>query len=165
MREKIHISLRGLLARIARNVLQASLVLVLFFGGWTDVEQGTLSWDQRAHLEREQKCLVSLVWHEARGEGAKGRRAVLDVVHSRAQVRGWSYCRTVAEPSQFPWYKRKGLVELTDDTLATYNAAFEHRAVLTDEKHLWFYSGPRPSWAKRMWCEKLGRHTFCRERT
>ncbi len=161
--EEIGSSLRTVLASTVRYLLQASLVLVLFFGGWKDVADATVVHDPKYSQDR--LCYASAVWHEARGEPRNGRRSVIDTIYNRAVVLGISACEVVAQPRQFAWYKRKGLVRLTDEEIAVYNSAIEHPAVLTDEKYRWFYSGTRPVWAKEMNCRAIGNHKFCKERS
>lgn len=107
-------------------------------------------------------CLVSAIYHEARGEPVKGKRAVLEVVLHRAERYGKSVCEVVAQKRQFPWFQKKGLVPLNSETLLHYNQALEHEPVLRDENTLWFFSGPRPVWSYKMKCRKEGRHWFCK---
>lgn len=105
-------------------------------------------------------CLVSAVYHEARGEPVKGKRAVLEVVIHRAKRYGKSVCEVVAQKRQFPWFKKKGLVKLNEETLRHYNQALEHEPVLKDEKFIYF-NGVRPH---GVGCRRIGNHTFCKEK-
>lgn len=106
------------------------------------------------------RCLVSAVYHEARGESVKGKRAVLDVVTNRAEKHGLSYCEVVSKKRQFPWYEKKGLVELTPDTLSHYNQALRHGQVLTNENFTYF-NRAKPFGTK---CVTIGAHKFCRSK-
>lgn len=106
------------------------------------------------------QCLVSAVYHEARGEPAKGKRAVLEVVLHRSYKSGKHVCEVVAQKRQFPWFKKKGLVELKADTLLHYNDALLYGPVLKDERFLYF-NGVRPFGHS---CRRIGKHTFCKEK-
>jgi hypothetical protein len=107
------------------------------------------------------QCLVSVVWHEARGEPVKGKRAVLDVVLNRAKMYDLTYCEVVAKKQQFPWFKKKGLVPLTPETLRHYNEALEYGPVLENKGFIYF-NGVRPH---GVGCQRIGKHTFCKEKT
>lgn len=111
--------------------------------------------------DTQYRCLVSAVYHEARGEPDKGKRAVLDVIFHRSAKTGKSVCEVVAQKQQFPWYKKKGLVALTDESESYYNAAIMHPRVLTDEKYI-FFNGVKPPGTA---CKRIGNHTFCKEKT
>ena len=117
--------------------------------------EATKSFDEASY-----KCLVSAVYHESRGEPVKGKRAVLDVLEHRALKSGKSYCEVVAERQQFPWHKKKGLVELTPDVEAHYNEAIRHPKVLVNEKFVYFNRGPTFGTG----CVKIGNHRFCKEK-
>ena len=105
------------------------------------------------------QCLVSAVYHEARGEPAKGKRAVLEVVFNRSKRSGKTFCEVVAEKRQFPWMKKKGLVELTPDTLKHYTEAVTHEQVFKSEKYIYFNS-VKPFGVE---CLRIHKHTFCKE--
>lgn len=109
---------------------------------------------------RQLQCLVSAVYHEARGEPNKGKRAVLDVIDNRARKYGISYCEVVAKKQQFPWFKKKGLVELTPKALEHYSEALQHPVVLRDESFIYFNRGPVFGHG----CVRIGNHKFCKER-
>lgn len=85
---------------------------------------------------------------------------MLEVVMHRAQRSGLTFCEVVAKPKQFPWFKKKGLVELTPETWAHYNEAVQHGPVLKDEKFIYF-NGVKPH---GVGCRRIGKHTFCKER-
>lgn len=110
--------------------------------------------------EADRQCLVSAVWHEARGESAKGKRAVLEVVIHRAYRSGKTTCEVVSAPGQFPWFKKKGLVAVTEETLLHYNEAQAHGRVLKDEKFVYF--NKHKTWGTD--CVRIGAHKFCKER-
>lgn len=105
------------------------------------------------------QCLVSAVYHEARGESDKGKRAVLDVIEHRVKKTNKPACQVVAKYKQFPWYKKKGLVQVNSETLSYYNAAIRHRKVLNDEKFIYFNRGP----VFGTGCVVIGHHKFCKE--
>lgn len=104
----------------------------------------------------EYTCLVSAVWHEARGEPPIGQRAVIDVIYNRAVESGKSICDVVSAPKQFPWYEKKGLV-LTEEAIAVYTSAVVIGRVLPSS-YIYFNRGP----VHGVKCRKIGYHKFCR---
>lgn len=48
-------------------------------------------------------CLALNIYHEARGEGLQGQRAVAHVTLNRARERRMEVCDVVFEPHQFSW--------------------------------------------------------------
>lgn len=115
-----------------------------------------------AALKQQRRCEGSLIWWEARGEASKAQRGVLDVARNRAEEKGKSVCQIIAEKEQFVWYKSNRIVPLDDERKAMLDSASSNSKVLTNEK--WFYSGPRPLWAKNMTCRVMGHLHFCKEK-
>lgn len=54
---------------------------------------------------KDKRCLVEVAYHEARNQGEKGIRAVLQVVKNRKEARGFpdTYCKVVHAPKQFSY--------------------------------------------------------------
>ena len=150
--------MKQILYYIARTLLRPALACLLLVGALTltpKVANGPgVSYDTS-----DFQCAVSAVYHEARGEPDTGKRAVLEVVYNRAKKTGKSVCSVVAARSQFPWYKKKGLVPLTEETVKYYTAASTHPRVLRDEKFLFFNRLKPPGHS----CRKIGNHIFCKE--
>ncbi len=46
-------------------------------------------------------CVAEVVYHEARGEGELGMRAVAHVIYNRAEERDMTPCQVVRQPFQF----------------------------------------------------------------
>lgn len=143
----------GLIKRLCKPFFKALIALPLILFVKTSPEPSP------SFPEADLQCLISAVWHEARGEPVKGKRAVLDVVIHRAAKSGKSYCEVVAAPKQFPWFKKKGLVEVNSETRKHYNEAVENGRVLKDERFVYF-NGVRPYGHS---CVRIGKHTFCKE--
>jgi spore germination cell wall hydrolase CwlJ-like protein len=51
-------------------------------------------------------CLTLALYYEARNEPLVGQVAVAHVVMNRAENDPNKVCKVIAEPGQFPWYKR-----------------------------------------------------------
>jgi len=139
-----------------RAVLAALVGLTLFTAAPKVAQGPGVSQD-----DSELRCIVSAVYHEARGESDKGKRAVVDTIYHRTAKTGKPICHVVAQKQQFPWFKKKGLVDLTPETMAFYNAAMAHPVVLTDENYIFFNGVKPPGHA----CKRIGRHIFCKDGT
>lgn len=153
--DKIFHHLRRSTCLLFRAVLAALIALTLFTAAPKVAFGPGVSQD-----DSELRCIVSAVYHEARGEPDKGKRAVVDTIYHRTSKYGKPICEVVAQNRQFPWYKKKGLVDLTPETLAFYNAAMSHPVVLTDENYIFFNGVKPPGHA----CKRIGHHTFCKEK-
>lgn len=57
--------------------------------------------------QAEIACLALNIYHEARGEGIKGMRAVASVVMNRVRSKLFpdTVCDVVSQPAQFSWYR------------------------------------------------------------
>lgn len=119
---------------------------------------GALGAAYRPHDTSELRCLVSATFREARGEVPAGRRAVLDTIYNRAVKSGMTLCEVVAQPKQFPWRAKLGLVQLTPEVLSTYREARAVPRVLSKD-YIYFNRGFTFGTA----CRKIGHHRFCRE--
>lgn len=56
-------------------------------------------------------ALVMNLYHEARGEGPEGMRAVADTVYTRVHDERWpsSYTEVILQDKQFSWVKEQGV--------------------------------------------------------
>lgn len=118
-------------------------------------------------------------WGEARGEGAQGMQAVLNVVHNRVAKPGWwgrdviSVCRA---PSQFSCWRTQDPNRTKLLTVTAENPQF-HEALLlafqmelgqlpdlTDgADHYFDCRTPPPFWARgRFYRKTIGHHAFYR---
>lgn len=57
---------------------------------------------------KEKNCLVSALYHEARGESEEGLRAVLSVIKNRKNTQGFAdtFCGVVKQPYQFSYLNK-----------------------------------------------------------
>lgn len=127
-------------------MLAPSTLSVARLRGWTD-----------------EQCLATAIHYEARGENLAGKRAVLDVVHHRMAATGEGACSTVLKRGQFSWSKNKPLLKYNAAQRRLLGEVNEHPIVLINENYQYFYSGKKPSWARKMSCKRLSGHTFCKE--
>ena len=53
--------------------------------------------------QREKQCLTAALWHEARGEGLQGIKAVASVIENRRQSQQYpsTYCKIIKQHKQF----------------------------------------------------------------
>lgn len=79
---------------------------------------------------RQERCLATIVYWEARGESKKGQLAVAHTVINRALKRKLSICETMRQRKQFSWYspeKEKIALSRIDKQLAlAYDVMQEH---------------------------------------
>lgn len=77
-----------------------------------------------------------------------------------------SACEVVKAPAQFSWYGFKPILPFTDEMRGLLERVKAHRKILINEKFQWFYgiTIPRPKWAFRMDCRRIGRQKYCREK-
>lgn len=78
-------------------------------------------------VEKEKECLVEALWYEARGEGEKGLRSVLSVLHNRKNSKYYpdTYCKVVDQPMQFSYRNNYPSGYRLNSFKATYNRS-EH---------------------------------------
>lgn len=57
------------------------------------------------HDQAEAHCIREALYHEARGEGEEGMRAVMSVIYNRKEAKGFpsSYCKVIQQPLQFSY--------------------------------------------------------------
>lgn len=111
---------------------------------------------------KQEMCLASAIWHEARGEPIEGQRAVHDVVLNRAKARRLSICQVVMQPMQFSFVK---------DSLPSVKHPAKIIASVKDVESI----GPcamyfhavyvNPSWARQKeYISTIGQHRFYKEK-
>ena len=132
------------------------LTLLTFPAVLSDVSDIKWTEEDRKQLA----CLYNVVYHEARGEPLKGKRAVLDTVYNRVIHSQTSPCEVVKKRRQFAWVGKKKWRDTDEEFLQPVMA---HPRILKSENR-WFYSGETPSWAKDMKCRRIGNHNFCRSK-
>lgn len=119
---------------------------------------------QNPQVLRDDRCMANAIWHEARGESLAGKKAVQEVILNRAMATGKTVCAVIKEPYQFSWFGKKPFLPYNDEMRWMLLEVKEHRPVLINEKYMFFHSGKRPSWTKRMACRIIGGHRFCKEK-
>jgi spore germination cell wall hydrolase CwlJ-like protein len=121
--------------------------------------------------DREQDCLASAVYFEARGEPIQGQLAVADVVLNRVASTRYpnTICEVVEQPMQFSFVNATGRIPeanrsseawLTAVAIARIAQAGTVRAV--DSDVLWYHADyVHPSWGRRLARQdKIGLHIF-----
>lgn len=103
-------------------------------------------------------CLRYAVWKEARGEGLKTQRAVLDVIFNRMKKSGKKACAVLREKGQFPYFKNGVKKVLDRKFLKKYNVIVKMRRVLPNS-YLYF-NHVRHKWGKDT--VKIGKLYFSR---
>jgi len=118
--------------------------------------------------EREISCLMSVAYHEARGEPREGKVAVIEVVLARRDSGRWpsTACGVVAQRSQFSFVRRgripdvpssseQGLRSLVLDVLSGRTSSSARGATFFHATYA------KPSWRHRLrHVSQIGRHLF-----
>jgi spore germination cell wall hydrolase CwlJ-like protein len=70
---------------------------------------------QKSFFDKEKQCLVNTLWHESRGEGKEGIKAVLSVIKNRKEAEGFpgTYCGVIQQPRQFSYVHERQAKNLT----------------------------------------------------
>lgn len=136
--------------------------VILFVGSATNAEAS----------KSEIECLSKIIYHEARGESLKGKKAVGMVAINRSKNPKFpsSICAVMVQPNQFSWYKRKpkikdySLKRKIDSIARTlYNDYHNKKSSPNGLGHLrgalFFRSGSRSN-SKQV--AKVGQHRFYR---
>jgi spore germination cell wall hydrolase CwlJ-like protein len=121
--------------------------------------------------DREEDCLASAVYFEARGEPLQGQLAVAEVVLNRASSGKYprDVCAVVEQPWQFSFVNRTGRIPNANRGSDAWHKAVAvariargelARALPTDV--LWYHADyVAPSWGKRLTRQtKIGLHIF-----
>jgi spore germination cell wall hydrolase CwlJ-like protein len=120
---------------------------------------------------REQDCLASAVYFEARGEELKGQLAVADVVLNRTASPKYpdTICEVVEQPWQFSFVNATGRIPEADrsseawrNAVAIARIAQAGTARAVDSDVLWYHADyVSPSWGRRLARQdKIGLHIF-----
>lgn len=118
--------------------------------------------------EREISCLMSVAYHEARGEPREGKVAVVEVVLARRDSDRWpsTACGVIAQRSQFSFVRRghipdvpssseQGLRSLVLDVLSGRASSSARGATFFHATYA------KPSWRHRLrHVSRIGRHLF-----
>lgn len=88
------------------------LLLVIFIA-WSIVDYNQIVNEERNRRqsieqeakEKEKRCIVDALYHEARGEGAIGMKAVANVIHNRYEHPAYpsTYCGVINQRKQFSY--------------------------------------------------------------
>ncbi|MDB6177039.1 cell wall hydrolase [Paracoccus sp. Z330] len=133
-------------------------------------EQIFLARSQPRYSGEDLNCLAEALYHEARGEGAKGQAAVAEVILNRVDSRAFpgTVCGVVNQPSQFSYtiggrkpIREKGAY-LRARAIAETALAGAPRA-LTKGATYFHTPAVRPAWSRRFQrTVQIGRHIFYR---
>ena len=119
--------------------------------------------------ERELECLVTNIYHEARGEDDLGQAAVAWVTLNRVRSPHYpdTICGVVLQPDQFSWFsdgKSDRMTDLPAIEKAVDTALAVTRGRIKDptggSMHYFAHDKVRPAWAKGGFRFILGQHTF-----
>lgn len=121
--------------------------------------------------DREQDCLASAVYFEARGEPIEGQLAVAEVVLNRASSGKYprDVCGVVEQPWQFSFVNATGRIpnanrgsDAWKKSVAIARIAREELADSLPSDVLWYHADyVAPSWGKRLRKQaKIGLHIF-----
>lgn len=114
------------------------------------------------------RCMMATLYHEARGEGVQGMRAVASVVMNRAKQANKSVCSVVHEKKQFSWVfvtKDKRIKGNIRDVLSVTHKALAGILVdVTGGATHYHATYVKPRWAKHMKrTVKINNHIFYKE--
>ncbi|MBU3029508.1 cell wall hydrolase [Paracoccus sp. XHP0099] len=135
-----------------------------------EAEQIYLARATPRYSDADVNCLAEALYHEARGEGAKGQAAVAEVILNRVDSRAFpsSVCGVVNQPSQFSYTigGRKPIREKSAyrRALAIAQAALAGAPrTLTGGATYFHTPAVRPAWSRRFQrTVQIGRHIFYR---
>jgi spore germination cell wall hydrolase CwlJ-like protein len=114
-------------------------------------------------IDQNSSCEATALWYEARGENVLAQQMVLQVVRNRARIAETTSCEVIKKPHQFSWMRHHPKIGLDEERLALLDKA-QRLQVPRNENVLFFFSGHRPGWARKMLCEKMGKLNFCKEK-
>ncbi|WP_372801665.1 cell wall hydrolase [Paracoccus seriniphilus] len=124
----------------------------------------------RSYSGEDLRCLAEALYHEARGEGAKGQAAVAEVILNRVDSRAFpgTVCGVINQPSQFS-YTIGGRKPIRNKSAYMRARAIAEAALAgaprTLTKGATYFHTPavRPAWARRFQrTVQIGRHIFYR---
>lgn len=122
------------------------------------------------YSKEDLSCLAEALYHEARGEGAQGQRAVAEVILNRVNSRSFptSVCGVIRQPSQFsytigghkPIRNKAAYLRAMDIAQDALSGAPRQ---LTGGATYFHTPAVRPAWARRFQkTVQIGRHIFYR---
>ncbi|MFD1058047.1 cell wall hydrolase [Paracoccus fistulariae] len=120
--------------------------------------------------EQDLSCLSEALYHEARGEGARGQAAVAEVILNRVDSRRFprTVCGVVNQPSQFS-YTIGGRKPIRNKAAYLRARAIAENAlagaprVLTGGATYFHTPAVRPAWSRRFQrTVRIGQHIFYR---
>lgn len=138
--------------------ITASILLALIFTPVANTSHNITPFTQK-----EFKCLVDNVYHEARGEPKEGILLVAKTTLNRAKsgIFPKSICEVVYQPYQFSWtiYKRKLPI---DKEQWNRLAGIVHESIEHPADSLYFHATyiKTPKWAKNKEGVVVGKHKF-----
>lgn len=129
--------------------------------------------------KQEIKCLREALWHEARGEGEEGLKAVLTVIINRKNHPDYpaTFCRVIRQPRQFSYLdevqrlepkpksqQEKHLLDKIEELAHDAVTARFNRTL--PAATLWYHSSKvKPGWARaKIKVKVVGRHLFYRKK-
>jgi spore germination cell wall hydrolase CwlJ-like protein len=123
-----------------------------------------------APANREQGCLASAIYFEARGEPIEGQLAVAEVVLNRTRSGRYpaTICAVVRQPAQFS-FVRRGVIPRADPNcehwrraIAIARIAEAGEARLLPDTVLWYHANyVSPGWGRRLSrTTRIGAHIF-----
>ena len=109
---------------------------------------------------KQNLCLAWVVENEAGGESLLGKRAVLDVVHTRMLKRNLTACQVISQKGQFSGFNKNCLRKVSLSTLHSYDKVVKVRPVVKGAEY--FHNDlVKPAWIVKMRIvRKVGAHTF-----
>ena len=144
-----------------------------------EIQDTPVSSRSPSRQQQEIKCLKEALWHEARGEGEDGLKAVLTVIINRKNHPDYpaTFCRVIRQPKQFSYVHERlnaGLSlepkakEPEEKRLLTKVDQLAHAAVqgrfdrTLPRAVLWYHStAVKPGWARqKAKVARVGRHLF-----
>lgn len=183
---------RNLLAAVISGIAAATICGSLLLG--TPAKTHTQELEEKKPLEyrieeqdiklgarekQEIKCLREALWHEARGEGEEGLKAVLTVIINRKNHPDYpaTFCRVIRQPRQFsyleevqqlePKPKAKEEKHLLDKIEELAHDAVTGRFNGTlPAATLWYHSSKvKPGWVRaKIKVKTVGRHLFYKKK-
>lgn len=90
------------------------------------------------------ECVAAAIYHEARGEGDIGQRAIAHVILNRAKKRGMTPCQIIRQPGQFH-FKMRGSYS-GGDWYKAYRIASNPGADPTYGAHFFHNKSVNPRW-------------------
>lgn len=103
------------------------------------------------------ECVAAAIYHEARGEGTIGQRAVAHVILNRAKKRHLTPCQVIKQPGQFHFKMRAKYSG--GDWYKAYRIALNPGADPTRGAMYFHNKSVKPRWRLK-YCITIGNHVF-----